>query len=99
MGIVIKKINLAHHVDNLLEREAECEDERVGLIVDGALQLVVLLHQGVEQPPLRLAAVHRVEAQGDHEEAEKHRGLGHLHPAQASSEAHGGRHLKRRITS
>ena len=84
MGIIRK--NKTHHIDNLLQREAECEDKGVGLIVDRPLELVVLLHQGVEQPPLGLAAVHRVEAEADHEEAQQHRGLADLHSDQASSE-------------
>lgn len=85
-----------HHVNNLLQGEAECEDEGLWLIVDRPLQLVVLLHQRVQQPPLGLAAVHAAETeQGDDEAEEEGRGPGlwTLHGGHASSQTTRAKHL------
>ena len=47
-----------HHVDDLLQSQPELELDGLGLVVDRPLQLVVLLHQRVQQPPLRFPAIH-----------------------------------------
>ena len=46
-----------HHVNDLLEREPEGEVDGVGLVVDRPLQLVVVAHEVLQEPPLVVTAV------------------------------------------
>ena len=47
---------LTHHVDDLLQRDAEGEHERLRLVDDGPLEVVVRPHQVAEQLLLVVAA-------------------------------------------
>ena len=47
---------LTHHVDDLLQRDAEGEHERLRLVDDGPLEVVVAAHQVAEQLLLVVAA-------------------------------------------
>ena len=49
---------VTYDVDDLLEREAEFEDEGLRLVGDGPLEVVVLLHEVVDQSPLVWTAPH-----------------------------------------
>ena len=49
---------VTYDVDDLLEREAEFEDEGLRLVGDGPLEVVVLLHEVVDQTPLVRTAPH-----------------------------------------
>ena len=48
-----------HHVHDLLQREAELEPDWVRLVGHGALELLVVLKQVPQQPPLCRPAQHR----------------------------------------
>ena len=48
---------MTHHVDDLLEGQPEGEVDGVGLVVDGALQLVVVAHEVLQQAALVLTTV------------------------------------------
>ena len=57
-GSEARSSRVTYHVDDLLEREAEFEDEGLRLVGDGPLEVVVLLHEVVDQSPLVRTAPH-----------------------------------------
>ena len=47
----------AYHINNLLEREPECEVDCIRVVVDRALQVLVILQQVIQQPALVRPAI------------------------------------------
>ena len=58
---------VTYDVDDLLEREAEFEDEGLRLVGDGPLEVVVLLHEVVDQSPLVWTAPHACNKKRDNQ--------------------------------